>query len=120
MRFLICGTRKKGYEEIVERKLKELFGESEEQSWNSIYGSGEIIEGCCPDSADEYAEKWCEKRGIKVNHFPSNPGNYLKRNIEMVEMADMVIAFWDNFSYGTAHTIAHAVKKGIDVEVISI
>ena len=110
MKLLVCGTRKKGYEKIVYREL----------SAYNFKGSAEIIEGCCPDSADEYAEKWAKETGIKVHHFPGNPGNYLKRNIEMVEMADAVLAFWDDFSYGTAHSIAHAVKKGIPVKVIHI
>jgi len=108
MKILICGTRKKGYQGIVNDTL------------NSIKIGFEVIEGCCPDSADEYAEKWAKDRKIKLYHFPSTSGNYLKRNIEMVTIADMVIAFWDGFSYGTAHTIAQAVKKGIPITIIDI
>jgi hypothetical protein len=113
MKVLICGTRKKGYDLIVRLKLNELKNEITDTQF-------EIIEGCCPDSADAYAEKWAVENAIKVNHFPSHTGNYLKRNIEMVELADRVIAFWDNFSYGTAHTIAQAVKKGIEIEIIEL
>ena len=120
MKILVCGTRKKGYEQLVINELNILFGESEELSWNSIYGEGEIIEGCCPDSADEYAENWVIKRGLKIHHFPSHSGNYLKRNIEMVDLADEVIAFWDGFSYGTCHTIATAVLKNKPVKIIKI
>ena len=71
-------------------------------------------------SADEWAEAYAEKNDIKVNHFPSNKGNYLRRNIEMVDIADEVIAFWDGYSYGTAHTIALAVKKGIPIRIIGV
>lgn len=112
-KILICGTRKKGYEIEVEKALIGL---------RSKFGLGcfEIIEGCCPNSADEYAENWAKVNGIKVNHFPSHSGNYLKRNIEMVEMADELIAFWDGFSYGTAHTIARSVIKGIPITVLNI
>jgi len=110
MKLLICGTRKKGYYQLVADKMTDYI----------TYPDLEIIEGCCPDSADAYIEKFCKKLDIKINHFPSTTGNYLKRNIEMVEMADMVLAFWDGYSYGTAHTIAHAVKKGIPVEIIEV
>jgi len=112
-KILICGTRKKGYEHQVEMELIGLgnrFG----------LGNFELIEGCCPDSADAYAEEWAKKNGIKVNHFPSHSGNYLKRNIEMVEIADEVIGFWNQMSYGTAHTIAHAAKKGIPIKIVEI
>jgi len=116
-KILICGTRKKGYDNLVRAKLNSIL---------PVYGIFEIIEGCCPDSADEYAEQWViegtvnSEKEIKVNHFPSNSGNYLKRNIEMVEQADKVIAFWDGFSYGTAHTIATAVSRGKKVEVVML
>ena len=38
----------------------------------------------------------------------------------MVEECDKVIAFWNGFSYGTAHTIATATAQGIPVEVVMI
>lgn len=108
MKILICGTRKKGYDKIVRAKL------------NSIEGEFETIEGCCPNSADQYAEEWARENEFKLFHFPANKGNYLKRNIEMVEACDRVIAFWDGFSYGTAHTIATAVFMCKPVEVVMI
>lgn len=107
---LICGTRKKGYDLFVRTNLNELRSKEEIS----------IIEGCCPDSADAYAEEWAKENKVKVYHFPSTSGNYLKRNIEMVELADEVLAFWDGFSYGTAHTIAQAVKKGIPIKILDI
>jgi hypothetical protein len=111
MKILICGTRKKGYEIIVNLRLNGLRDELK---------SFEIIEGCCPNSADTYAEKWAILNGINVIHFPSKSGEYLKRNIEMVELADRVIAFWDNFSYGTCHTIATAIRYNKPVEIIKV
>jgi hypothetical protein len=114
-RILVCGTRKKGYSELVENYLTYLkYGISDEDQMV-------IVEGCCPDSADEYAEKWAEKNHVKVNHYPSTSGNYLKRNIEMVESGIFrVVAFWDGFSYGTAHAIASAIFEEIPVKVIRL
>jgi len=111
MKILVCGTRSKikGYKELVWKVLDPI-----------LKYDIEIIEGCCSNSADAYAEEWAKDHLIKVNHFPSTSGNYLKRNIEMVAISDKVIAFWDNFSYGTAHTIAHAVKKGIPTLIIDL
>lgn len=106
---LVCGSRtKKSYEDycysILDKEIK-----------NDI-----IIEGCCPDSADAYSEMWAFKNGVEILHFPSNPGSYLKRNVEMVEKADRVIVFWDEFSYGSCHTIATAVLKNKPVKIYSI
>jgi hypothetical protein len=107
-KILVCGTRKKGYCLFVRTNLNELHGKEEI----------EVVEGCCPDSADAYAEEWAEENKVKVHHFPSTSGNYLKRNIEMVKLSDEVLAFWDGFSYGTAHTIATAVSLGKPARVI--
>lgn len=110
MKILICGTRRKGYEKIVEEILDQEL-------------HFELIEGCCPDSADQYAEDYCNARKIKVHYHPASSGNYLysfKRNIEMVERCDKVIAFWNGYSYGTAQTIAQAVLQGKPIRVVRI
>jgi len=113
IKILICGTRKKGYGLLVRQELDKIKLNSDVR-WKDF----EIVEGCCPDSADTYAEKWAIENAIKVNHFPSKTGNYLKRNVEMVKLADTIIAFWDGWSYGTAHTIATAISLGKKVEVM--
>ena len=117
-KWLICGTRNKGYKELVFEKLNRKFWNEramkpQGSDWKPI-----IIEGCCPDSADEYAEEWAKEIGCEIMHHPSTSGNYLKRNIEMVQKADLVFAFWDGFSYGTCHTIAQAVMRNIPVIVV--
>jgi hypothetical protein len=114
IKILVCGSRESprtrdDYAKIVWEKLE------------PYQGNLEIVEGCCPNSADEYAERWAEKNNIKVNHFPATEGNHLKRNIEMLNNnITYILAFWDGYSYGTAFTIAHAVEMNIPVEVINI
>ena len=113
LKLLVCGTRKKSFDyNLVCYHLN--------KNYEQLIGNIEIIEGCCPKSADIIAEEWAKQNKIKVNHFPSTIGNYLKRNIEMVNLADEVLCFWDKFSYGTCHTIAHAVKKGIPIKIIEV
>jgi hypothetical protein len=118
-RWLICGTRKQGYGSLVRAVLTETLKAKrklhENQTWQPV-----ILEGCCPNSADEYAEEWAKELGITNEHYPSTAGNYLKRNIEMVQHCTEVIAFFDLYSYGTAHTIANAVAIGIPVRVIML
>jgi hypothetical protein len=118
--WLICGTRKKGYKELVEKQLHARYWNEKGISPKGSDWKPTIIEGCCPDSADAYAEEWAKENNIKVLHYPSTSGNYLKRNIEMIKEASLVIAFWDGFSYGTAHTIAQATMRRIPVIVVPI
>jgi len=113
MKVLVCGTRRVGkpYNKLVDDALNEA---------NKRHGELLIIEGCCKDSADEYAEQWAERHDVPIKHYPSKAGNFLKRNVEMVKEAQEVLAFWDGWSYGTAHTIAQAVLHYKDVHVIPL
>ncbi len=43
-----------------------------------------------------------------------------KRNVEMAEYADALVAFWDGKSRGTAHMIAIAREKGLKVRIVKI
>jgi hypothetical protein len=115
--WLICGSRGKFSKDYVLKKLDMILNNKRVlyENWKPDC----IIEGCCPNSADVYAEKWARNNVINILHYPSTSGNYLKRNIEMCEEATLIIAFWDGFSYGTAHTIAQATMKGIPVIVFS-
>jgi len=113
LKLLVCGTRKKGYENVVKQVFNRYINDYEQYII-------EVIEGCCKESADEYIEKYLENTEIKIHHYPSSSGNYLKRNIEMVKECDEVLAFWDGYSYGTAHTISQGILNGKRVNIIQI
>lgn len=60
--------------------------------------------------ADMLGAEWGVKHGVPLQHFPAYWDIYGKsagfiRNAEMGEHADMLIAFWDGKSKGTAHMI---------------
>ena len=44
----------------------------------------------------------------------------LKRNEEMVDMADAVLAIWDGKSRGTKYTVEYAKKRGKAVTVVEV
>jgi len=118
-KYLICGSRsKKDYKDVVFKQLNKLL-----KSYRTYIDDWKpecIIEGECEDSADIYSKEWAKENNIEVKPFPSEKGKYLKRNIEMVKLADEVIAFWDGFSYGTAHTVAQAILHSKPVTLIKI
>ena len=118
-KYLICGSRsKKDYKDVVFKQLDKLL-----KSYRRYIDGWKpecIIEGECPGSADVYSKQWAEKNNIEVRPFRSEKGKFLKRNIEMVKLADEVIAFWNGFSYGTAHTIAQAILQSKPVTLVKI
>lgn len=119
-KYLICGSRSKknAYKEKVFKQLDKLV-----RSYRAYIDDWKpecIIEGECEDSADIYSKEWAKKNDIRVMPFPSVKGKYLNRNIRMVKIADEVIAFWDGYSYGTAHTIAQAILQSKPVTLIKI
>lgn len=64
---------------------------------------------------DFLGELWAELFNIPVRPFPADWEKHGKqagflRNEEMVKECDRVIAFWDEFSKGTKHTIDLAEK----------
>jgi hypothetical protein len=74
--------------------------------------------------ADWWAHNHAGHRGLARRVIRADWDRYGKRagvirNIQMLdERPDLVIAFWDGESRGTAHTIREARKRGIPVEVI--
>lgn len=72
---------------------------------------------------DRLAEMYADK--TKISKIVMRPryelykrGAPLKRNEEMVDMCDKVLAFWDGISNGTKHTIDYAKKIGKPIDVI--
>lgn len=66
---------------------------------------------------DTLAQRWAERHGIKYQLFIPDYKNYgkfapLKRDSEMVDDCDTVVAFWDGLSKGTKYTIEYALKRG--------
>ena len=83
----------------------------------------EIVSGNAK-GADILGEEYAELRDYKVSKFPANwdkhgKGAGYKRNVEMADYADALIAFWDGESKGTMHMINIANKKGIQVKVVN-
>ena len=84
----------------------------------------EIVSGGAK-GVDTCARKYAEKNKIPLKDFLPDYKRYgrgapLKRNIEIIEYADMVIAFWDGKSKGTKFVIDNCKKIGKDIEIVII
>ena len=72
---------------------------------------------------DALAEQYAVDHGLNVIIIRPQYDRYrraapLKRNEQMVDMADEVLAIWDGVSKGTEYTIRYAEKKGKRVRVV--
>lgn len=82
----------------------------------------EIVSGTA-NGADKLGEKYAKEKGYGIKQFPAEWDKWGKsagyrRNAEMADYGDMLIAFWDGESRGTKHMIDLANKKLLKVEVV--
>ena len=74
---------------------------------------------------DTLAAQFARKHGIKLLEFRPDYATYGRgatfvRNRLMVDMADVVVAFWNGSSRGSKYTIEYAKKKYVPVVIIRI
>ncbi|MBE6911174.1 MAG: DUF2493 domain-containing protein [Ruminococcaceae bacterium] len=82
----------------------------------------EIVSGGAK-GVDICAREYAVENGIKLTEFLPDYARYrrgapLKRNIQIIEYADTVLAFWDGKSKGTKFVIDNCEKTGKEVKVI--
>ena len=85
----------------------------------------EIVSGGCPSGADFLAAKFAKEYGIKMTEFlPDWDGlgksAGFKRNVDIVNYADIVIAFWNSTSKGTQHSLRLAKEQKKDTIIIYV
>ena len=86
-------------------------------------GTSEIISGGAR-GVDSSAREYALAQGIRLREFLPEYGRYgrgapLRRNITIIENADLVLAFWDGKSRGTKYVIDQCGKRGIPIRVIT-
>lgn len=84
----------------------------------------EIISGGAR-GVDTSAKMYALTHGIKLTEFLPQYEKYgraapLKRNITIIENADLVLAFWDGTSHGTKFVIDHCKKRNIPIVIHKI
>lgn len=114
-RVIIAGSREGIPEELVYDRLNAAVSVDRLQ----------IKEVVCGDArgVDTYGARWAAAQHIPVKHFPAKWDEHgrsagYRRNVEMAEYADYLIAFWDGASHGTRHMIDIMKEKGKHGKVI--
>lgn len=84
----------------------------------------EIVSGGAR-GVDSNAREYAQKNKIPLKEFLPDyrrfgRGAPLKRNLQIIEYADMVIAFWDGKSHGTKFVIDNCKKLNVAVRIVDI
>ena len=84
----------------------------------------EIVSGGAR-GVDTSAREYALSHGIKLTEFLPEYTRFgrsapLKRNITIIEYADIVLAFWDGKSRGTKFVIDNCRRLGVEVRVYII
>lgn len=82
----------------------------------------EIVSGSAV-GVDSCAKKFAIQNNIKYTEFLPQYKLYgraapLKRNLQIIDYADIVLAFWDGKSTGTLYVVKQCQKTGREIEVI--
>ena len=82
----------------------------------------EIVSGGAK-GIDTCAREYALAKGLKLTEFLPEYAKYgriapLKRNLQIIDYADCVLAFWDGRSRGTEYVIKQCKKKNIKVTVM--
>jgi|SRR5579875_1509981 len=103
MRVIIAGSRAFRYEQttqLIEKAVR-----------SSGFHVTEVVSGCAP-GIDKLGERWAGENGKRIKRFPADWDRFgksagVRRNEEMGQYADALIAIWDGESRGTRHIIAY-------------
>lgn len=81
----------------------------------------EIISGGAK-GVDASAREYALRYGLKLTEYLPEYSRYgrsapLKRNITIIENADLVLAFWDGTSHGTKFVIDNCEKRNTPIKI---
>jgi hypothetical protein len=113
MKVIIAGGRDFMEYELLYESCRRIFENREIR---------EIVSGCAK-GADRVGEKYAEFNKIPIKKFPAEWDKYGKsagyrRNKEMADYSDVLVAFWNGESKGTKHMIDLATANKLEVHVI--
>jgi len=114
---IIAGSRGFSNYKLLREKCNQYLREKR-KDYNIIIISGGAR------GADFYGEKYAQDEGFPLEIYPANWNKFgksagFRRNEQMAEVADALIAFWDGKSHGTKHMIEIMENKKLLVKVVN-
>jgi hypothetical protein len=117
-RVIVAGSRHFNDYDKLKRHLDVILA-------NKLLVAGVTIISGCARGADTLGERYASERHLPVLKFPANWSKFgksagYKRNLQMADGADAVVAFLAPDSRGTAHMISVAKQRNLLLRVIDI
>ncbi len=111
MKVLVAGSREIADPAVIERAIRE-----------SGYQITTLICGMAR-GVDMLAYHWAKANNVPVEEYPANWDKYgksagMRRNREMVAVAEAAVIVWDGNSPGTENTISLLKAKGIPYHLV--
>lgn len=111
-RVIIAGSRSFQDYELLEKTMDNLLVNQKEVA---------VVCGMAR-GADSLGEAYAKVRGYPIHYFPADWEKYgksagYKRNEQMAQNADALVAFWDGESRGTKHMIDIANRYNLKVRI---
>ena len=116
-RIIIAGGRSFSDYKLLKDKLDYYLRDKVRQGYEII-----IISGTA-NGADKLGERYAMERGYKIERYPADWNKYKKaagyrRNVQMSEVANACVVFWDGISPGSKHMIDIATNKGLPLRIV--
>ena len=113
MKVIVAGSREVKSYELVERAIED-----------SGFDITEVVCGAAR-GVDSLGAEWAQDHGVPVKYFPAEWKRYgraagSKRNEQMAEYAEALIAIPIARSKGTKHMISAATKRGMPMFVVNV
>ena len=114
---IIAGSRGFSNYKLLKEKCNRFLREKRKEC-NIIIVSGGAR------GADALGEKYAKDEGFSLEIYPAQWKKFgkaagFRRNEQMAEVADALIAFWDGKSHGTKHMIDIMNEKNLLVKVVN-
>tara|TARA_Y100000592_G_scaffold100637_1_gene181639 strand:- start:699 stop:1460 length:762 start_codon:yes stop_codon:yes gene_type:complete len=114
-RVIVAGSRGFTDYEHLAYHLDKRFKDTEKDLITIISGGAK--------GADALGERYAKEKGITLEVRKAEWDVYgrsagYRRNVEMANMADACICFWDGESKGTKHMIDIAERKGLELDLV--
>ena len=115
-RVIIAGSRNFNNYELLKKECDAFLSDKKEKYNITIISGG-------ARGADFSGEKYAQDEGFDLEIYPAQWDKFGKRagyrrNEQMAEVADALIAFWDGSSRGTKHMIDIMNEKNLLVRVV--
>lgn len=117
MRVIVAGSRTiKDFEQVKTA--------IEESGFVTHPATSKIVSGGA-SGVDQLGERYARETGCALDRFPAQWERYgrsagFKRNEEMAQNADALVAVWDGRSRGTRHMIDVARAKGLAIFIRTV